>query len=409
MAIEDKEIILLKVSGQDKPGVTAGLTGVLAMYNAIILDIGQADIHETLSLGILFQIEAGSNAAPVLKDLLFKGYELGIKVKFVPISIDDYEGWVQTQSKQRYIINILGEKLAAKQLAAVTKIMSDQHLNIDSIKRLTSRASIIIEEDNPRSCVQLSVSGTIEDKPSMTASFMEISRALDVDISFQEDNIYRRNRRLVCFDMDSTLIQTEVIDELADLAGVGEQVRAITEAAMNGELDFNESFKQRMALLEGLSEEVLQTVAENLPLTKGAHRLMRALKYYGYKTAILSGGFTYFGKYLQKELGIDYVHANELEIVDGKLTGKYLGEIVNGEKKAEFLKAIAEKEGIHINQTIAVGDGANDLPMLNLAGLGIAFHAKPTVKESAETSISRLGLDGVLYLLGYHDRHIDMV
>ena len=409
MAIEDKEIILLKVSGQDKPGVTAGLTAVLANYNAIVLDIGQADIHETLSLGILFQIEAGSTAAPVLKDLLFKGYELGIKVKFVPISIDDYEGWVQTQSKQRYIINILGEKLAAKQLAAVTKIMSDQHLNIDSIKRLTSRASIIIEEDNPRSCVQLSVSGIIEDKANMTASFMEISRTLDVDISFQEDNIYRRNRRLVCFDMDSTLIQTEVIDELADLAGVGEPVRAITEAAMNGELDFNESFKQRMALLEGLSEEVLQNVAINLPITKGAHRLMRALKYYGYKTAILSGGFTYFGKYLQKELGIDYVHANELEIVDGKLTGRYIGEIVNGEMKAEFLKAIAEKEGIHINQTIAVGDGANDLPMLNLAGLGIAFHAKPTVKESAETSISSLGLDGVLYLLGYHDRHIDMV
>ncbi|MBC5840040.1 MAG: phosphoserine phosphatase SerB [Flavobacteriaceae bacterium] len=409
MAIEEKEIILLKVSGQDKPGVTAGLTAVLATYNAIVLDIGQADIHETLSLGILFQIEAGSNAAPVLKDLLFKGYELGIKVKFVPISIDDYEGWVKTQSKQRYIINILGEKLAAKQLAAVTKIMSDQHLNIDSIKRLTSRASIIIEEDNPRSCVQLSVSGIIEDKANMTASFMEISRSLDVDISFQEDNIYRRNRRLVCFDMDSTLIQTEVIDELADLAGVGEQVRAITEAAMNGELDFNESFKQRMALLEGLSEEVLHNVAINLPITKGAHRLMRALKYYGYKTAILSGGFTYFGKYLQKELGIDYVHANELEIVDGKLTGKYIGEIVNGEKKAEYLKAIAEKEGIHINQTIAVGDGANDLPMLNLAGLGIAFHAKPTVKESAETSISSLGLDGVLYLLGYHDRHIDMM
>jgi phosphoserine phosphatase len=409
MAIEDKEIILLKVSGQDKPGVTAGLTAVLATYNAIILDIGQADIHETLSLGILFQIEAGSNAAPVLKDLLFKGYELGIKVKFVPVSIDDYESWVTTQSKQRYIINILGEKLAAKQLAAVTKIMSDQHLNIDSIKRLTSRASIIIDEDNPRSCVQLSVSGIIEDKASMTASFMEISRSLDVDISFQEDNIYRRNRRLVCFDMDSTLIQTEVIDELADLAGVGEQVRAITEAAMNGELDFNESFKQRMALLEGLSEEVLHNVALNLPITKGAHRLMRALKYYGYKTAILSGGFTYFGKYLQKELGIDYVHANELEIVDGKLTGKYIGEIVNGEKKAEYLKAIAEKEGIHINQTIAVGDGANDLPMLNLAGLGIAFHAKPTVKESAETSISSLGLDGVLYLLGYHDRHIDMM
>ncbi|KDN54413.1 phosphoserine phosphatase SerB [Flavobacterium seoulense] len=409
MAIEDKEIILLKVSGQDKPGVTAGLTSVLATYNAIVLDIGQADIHDTLSLGILFEIEAGSSSAPVLKDLLFKAYELGIKVKFTPITIEDYEKWVKAQSKQRYIINILGETLAASQLAAVAQIMSDQNLNIDSIKRLTGRTSIVETEVYPRSCVQLSVSGEIVDKTVMTASFMLISRTLDVDISFQEDTIYRRNRRLVCFDMDSTLIQTEVIDELAELAGVGEQVKAITESAMNGEIDFSESFKKRMALLEGLSEDVLHNVAINLPITKGAHRLMKALKYYGYKTAILSGGFTYFGKYLQKELGIDYVHANELEIKDGKLTGNYIGDIVDGQKKAEFLQAIAEKEGIHINQTIAVGDGANDLPMINLAGLGIAFHAKPTVKESAATSISSLGLDGVLYLLGYHDRHIDMM
>ena len=409
MVLEDKEIILLKVSGHDKPGVTAGLTSVLAEYGAVILDIGQADIHDTLSLGILFGIEAGSSSGPVLKDLLFKAYELEVKVKFIPISIDDYETWVKSQSKQRYIINVLGEKLTAAQLAAVTKIMTDQNLNINSIIRLTGRTSIVEKEEYPRSCIQLSVTGEIVNKIEMTACFMEISRTLDVDISFQEDNIYRRNRRLVCFDMDSTLIQTEVIDELAELNGVGDQVRAITESAMNGEIDFNESFKKRMALLEGLSEDVLQKVAENLPITKGAHRLMKALKYYGYKTAILSGGFTYFGKYLQKELGIDYVHANELEIIDGKLTGKYIGDIVDGLKKAEHLMAIAEKEGIHINQTIAVGDGANDLPMINLAGLGIAFHAKPKVKESASTSISSLGLDGVLYLLGYHDRYIDMM
>ena len=409
MTLEDKEIILLKVSGQDKPGVTAGLTAILANYDAQILDIGQADIHDTLSLGILFQIVSGSSSGPVLKDLLFKGYELGVNVKFIPITIEDYEKWVKTQSKKRYIINILGETLTASQLAAVTKIMSDLNLNIDSIIRLTGRVSVVEKEEYPRSCVQLSVTGEIANKTLMTANFMEISRTLDVDISFQEDTIYRRNRRLVCFDMDSTLIQTEVIDELAELAGVGERVRAITEAAMNGELDFKESFKQRMALLAGLSEDVLQNVAVNLPITQGAHRLMRALKYYGYKTAILSGGFSYFGNYLQKELGIDYVHANELEIIDGKLTGNYLGEIVDGQKKAELLLAIAEKEGIHINQTIAVGDGANDLPMLNLAGLGIAFHAKPTVKENAETSISSVGLDGVLYLLGYHDRHIDMM
>jgi phosphoserine phosphatase len=404
-----KEVILLKVSGQDKPGVTAGLTSILATYDAVILDIGQADIHDTLSLGILFEIKTGSSSSPVLKDLLFKAYELGIKVKFIPISIADYEIWVNAQHKQRYIINILGEELKSSQLAAVTKIMSDQNLNIDAIKRLTGRVSIIEKEEFPRSCVQLSVSGNIVDKTRMTASFMEISRTLEFDISFQEDNIYRRNRRLVCFDMDSTLIQTEVIDELADLAGVGVQVRAITESAMNGEIDFSESFKQRMALLEGLSEDVLKKVAENLPLTQGTHRLMKALKYYGFKTAILSGGFTYFGDFLQKELGIDYVYANQLEIINGKLTGKYLGEIVDGQKKAEYLQAIADKEGIHINQTIAVGDGVNDLPMLNLAGLGIAFHAKSMVKENASTSISSLGLDGVLYLLGYHDRHIDMM
>ena len=409
MAIEDKEIILLKVSGQDKLGVTAGLTSILATYGATILDIGQADIHDTLSLGILFEIEKGSNSGPVLKDLLFKAYELGIKVKFTPVTIEDYENWVKAQRKQRYIINVLGEELTAVQLSAVTQILSNNKLNIDSIIRLTGRASLVEKEEYPRSCIQLSVTGSLLDKTAMTSSFMDVSRDLNVDISFQEDNMYRRNRRLVCFDMDSTLIQTEVIDELAELAGVGEEVRAITESAMNGEIDFSESFKKRMALLEGLSEEVLQNVAINLPITKGAHRLMKALKYYGYKTAILSGGFTYFGEYLQKELGIDYVYANQLEIKDGKLTGNYLGEIVDGQKKAEYLKAIAEKEGIHINQTIAVGDGANDLPMLNLAGLGIAFHAKPKVKESASTSISSLGLDGVLYLLGYDDRHIDMM
>lgn len=403
------EIILLNISGQDKPGLTSNLTGVLAQYGAKVLDIGQANIHDTLSLGILFEIQSGADSAAVLKDLLFKSYELGIKAKFTPITLENYEKWVGLQGKDRYIITILGEKLSAEQISKVTHVISEKNLNIDAITRLTGRTSLVKKDEYPRASIQLSIRGKIDNKAEFTEKFMQISHDLDVDIAFQEDNIYRRNRRLVCFDMDSTLIQTEVIDELAELAGVGDEVRAITEAAMQGEIDFKESFIRRMKLLKGLKEEVLHEVAINLPITKGARRLIETLKNYGFKTAILSGGFTYFGHYLQKELGIDYVYANQLEIKDGALTGGYLGEIVDGNRKAEFLKEIALKEGINISQTIAVGDGANDLPMLNLAGLGIAFHAKPTVKDNAQSSISSIGLDGVLYLLGYHDRHIDLL
>jgi phosphoserine phosphatase len=403
------EIYLLNISGQDKPGLTSSLTGVLSAYGAKILDIGQANIHDTLSLGMMFEIQSGEKSAAVLKDLLFKAYELGISAKFSPISLEEYEKWVKLQGKNRYIITILGEKLEAKQISEVTKVISDKNLNIDAIKRLTGRLSLVEKEEYPRASVQLSIRGRIDNKSEFTEKFMKISRDLDVDIAFQEDDIFRRNRRLVCFDMDSTLIQTEVIDELAERAGVGEQVKAITESAMNGEIDFKESFKARMKLLKGLDEAVLQDIAKNLPITKGARRLIDALKIYGFKTAILSGGFTYFGNHLKEELGMDYVFANQLEIIDGKLTGNYLGEIVDGDKKAEYLKEIAKKEGIDIAQTIAVGDGANDLAMLNVAGLGIAFHAKPKVKENAQSSISSIGLDGVLYFLGYHDRQIDLI
>lgn len=403
------DIFLLNISGQDKPGLTSGLTSVLAEYDAKILDIGQANIHDTLSLGMMFEIKSGKKSAAVLKDLLFKAYELGITAKFTPISLEDYEHWVSMQGKHRYIITILGERLKAEQISEVTKVISEKDLNIDSIKRLTGRTSLIKTDEYPRASIQLSVRGQLNNKSEVTSKFMEISKELDVDIAFQEDTMFRRNRRLVCFDMDSTLIQTEVIDELAERAGVGKEVKAITESAMQGEIDFNESFKRRMTLLKGLKEDVLKDIAERLPITKGAKRLIDTLHYYGYKTAILSGGFTYFGNYLQEKLDIDYVYANQLEIENGVLTGGYLGEIVDGNKKAEYLQLIADEMGIDIGQTIAVGDGANDLQMLNLAGLGIAFHAKPKVKDNAQSSISSIGLDGVLYLLGYHDRHIDLM
>ena len=324
------EIILLNISGQDKPGLTSELTSILADYNARILDIGQANIHDTLSLGVLFEVQSGEKSGAVLKELLFKSYELDIQAKFTPISLENYEKWVNLQGKNRYIVTILGEKFEAKQISEVTKVLSKKKLNIDAIKRLTGRLSLIENVEYPRACIQLSVRGKIDSKAEITKKFMEISNNLDVDIAFQEDNIYRRNRRLICFDMDSTLIQAEVIDQLAELAGVGDEVKIITESAMNGEIDFKESFKRRMKLLKGLSEEVLHDVAVNLPITKGARRLIDTLKNHGFTTAILSGGFTYFGDYLKKELGIDYVYANQLEITNGVLTGGYLGEIVDG-------------------------------------------------------------------------------
>ncbi|MBS2211221.1 phosphoserine phosphatase SerB [Carboxylicivirga mesophila] len=405
---KSKEIILLNISGEDKPGLTAILTGILSHYGVNILDIGQAVIHEDLGLGILFEVPESAESAPVLKELLFKSYELGLNLKFTPVTEQKYKEWVGQQGKERFIVTLLSRKLSAEQLSQVTSIISNQGLNIDYISRLSGRVLLDDHEGNDKSVVEFSVRGTPKSAEGMKQEFIDIAKTAEVDIAFQADNIFRRNRRLVCFDMDSTLIQTEVIDELAIKAGIGDEVKAITEAAMRGEIDFNESFIQRVALLKGLDESVMKNIAENLPITEGAERLFKTLKKYGYKTAILSGGFTYFGNYLKSKLDIDYVFANELEIEDGKLTGKHKGEIVNGEKKAELLKLLAFKEDIHLEQVIAVGDGSNDLPMLKLAGLGIAFHAKPKVKASAKHHISTIGLDAILYLLGFRDREINL-
>lgn len=402
----DIELILINISGYDHPGVTSALTEILARYDASILDIGQADIHHNLSLGILFRTTADVSG-DILKDLLFKAYELNVQIRFSPISVDEYSRWVSLQGKNRWIITILGRTLTARHIALVTAEISSQQLNIDGIQRLTGRQPLTdAEPSRSKSCVELSVRGTPRDYRAMQQRFMDISSSEGFDISLQEDTLYRRCRRLVCFDMDSTLIETEVIDELADAAGVGDRVRAITERAMRGEIDFRESFTERVALLKGLDESVMRDIAEHLPVTEGVDRMMTVLKRAGFKTAILSGGFTYFGEYLKKKYGFDYVYANDLEIVDGKLTGRYLGEIVDGKRKAELLRLLAQFENIDIAQTIAVGDGANDLPMLATAGLGIAFHAKPKVKATAEQSISTIGLDGVLYFIGFKDSFI---
>ena len=403
---QNDEIILININGADRPGVTAALTEILAKNNAVILDIGQADIHNHLSLGILFQSTEG-NSGDILKELLFKSYELDVNIRFNPITEQEYSKWVGMQGKNRYIITILSRKLTAKQIAGVSRIVAEQDMNIDDIKRLTGRIPLDENARTPKASVEFSVRGTPKNKECMKAEFMKLSTELEMDISFQEDSMYRRMRRLICFDMDSTLIETEVIDELAIRAGVGDQVKAITEAAMRGEIDFCESFRQRCALLKGLDVSVMQEIAENLPITEGVDRLMRILKKVGFKIAILSGGFTYFGNFLKQKYNIDYVYANELEIENGKLTGNHVGDIVDGKRKAELLRLIAQVENVDIRQTVAVGDGANDLPMISIAGLGIAFHAKPKVKATAKQSISTFGLDGILYFLGYKDSYLD--
>ena len=400
------EIILININGTDRPGVTAALTEILAKNNAVILDIGQADIHNNLSLGILFQSSEG-NSGDILKELLFKSYELDVNIRFNPITEEAYNQWVSMQGKNRYIITILGRKLTARQIAGVTRIVADQDMNIDDIKRLTGRIPLDENARTPKASVEFSVRGTPRDKEQMKADFMKLSAEQEMDISFQEESMYRRMRRLICFDMDSTLIETEVIDELAIRAGVGDQVKAITEAAMRGEIDFCESFRQRCALLKGLDVSVMQEIAENLPITEGVDRLMRILKKVGFKIAILAGGFSYYGNYLKQKYNIDYVYANELEVENGKLTGRHVGDIVDGKRKAELLRLIAQVENVDIRQTVAVGDGANDLPMISIAGLGIAFHAKPKVKATAKQSISTIGLDGILYFLGYKDSYLD--
>lgn len=403
---EKKEQILVRITGRDRPGLTASVMEILARYDAQILDIGQADIHSTLSLGILMRLDE-RNSGQVMKELLFKASELGVNIGFSPINDEEYENWVARQGKNRFILTIIGRSLSARQIEAATKVIARQGLNIDSILRLSGRRSIRKEAQNVRACIEFSLRGTPEDRSLMQAQLMKLSSEMEVDFSFQRDDMYRRMRRLICFDMDSTLIQTECIDELAARAGVGEQVKAITERAMRGEIDFKESFTERVALLKGLDAGVMQEIAETMPITEGVDRLMSVLKRCGYKIAILSGGFTYFGEYLQRRYGIDYVYANELEIgEDGKLTGRYVGEIVDGHRKAELLRLIAQVEKVNLAQTIAVGDGANDLPMISEAGLGIAFHAKPRVQANADQSINTLGLDGVLYFLGFKDSYL---
>ncbi|WP_278491365.1 phosphoserine phosphatase SerB [Acinetobacter gyllenbergii] len=403
-----REIILISFLGPDQPNQFTRLMQVLSVHSLQILDVGQAVIHNQLTLGIVVASDNETATALAMKEILILAHDIGLTVRFKPISNAEYDQWVSEGGRTRYIVTALAPELTAAHLQAVTKIVSSQGFNIETVTRLSGRLELDAESPFPRrACVQFGLSGQMLDAQAMRAACLSLSGELNIDVAVQEDNAYRRNRRLVCFDMDSTLIEQEVIDELALEAGVGAQVAEITERAMLGELDFQQSFRARVALLKGLDASVLPKIAERLTVTEGAERLISTLKALGYKTAILSGGFQYFAEYLQAKLGIDEVYANILDVENGVVTGEVKGAIVDGARKAELLRQLAEKMGISLEQAMAVGDGANDLPMLSIAGLGVAFRAKPLVRQNANQAISSVGLDGVLYLLGMHDKDLN--
>ncbi|GAA5000940.1 phosphoserine phosphatase SerB [Acinetobacter puyangensis] len=401
-----REIILISFLGPDQPNQFTRLMQALSVHSLQILDVGQAVIHNQLTLGIVVSSEDQTATALAMKEILILAHDIGLTVRFKPIPLQEYEQWVKDGGRTKYIVTVLAPELTASHLQAVTKIVSNQGFNIETITRLSGRLTLAQSGDHSPACIQFGLSGQMLDAAAMRSACLLLSAEQNIDIAVQEDNVYRRNRRLVCFDMDSTLIEQEVIDELALEAGVGAQVAEITERAMLGELDFQQSFRARVALLKGLDAEVLPKIAERLTITDGAEKLISTLRSLGYKTAILSGGFQYFAEYLQQKLGIDEVHANVLDVHDGIVTGEVKGQIVDGARKAQLLQDLANKFGISPEQAIAVGDGANDLPMLSLAGLGVAFRAKPLVRQNANQAISSVGLDGILYLLGVHDKDI---
>lgn len=396
MKKNQSSLVLVTVSGPDHPGITSELTGILAHGKVTIVDIGQAVIHNLLSLSILFELGSKeSQDKTIIKDLLFKATEMGLKLEFRVISEDD----VPTRRRDatyRYALTLMADQVSAQALHEVAAAIAHYRLNIDTIERLS---------DGEFGCVELLLSSTTElNRAAMKKDLLEIAVKQHVDIALQAEGLYRRAKRLVVMDMDSTLIQSEVIDELAREKGAYEKVSHITEEAMKGNLDYSESLRQRCELLKGLSQADIEKVAQRIELTPGAEDLILVLKKLGYKVALISGGFTVVAERFRERLGIDFIYGNHLEIRDGAATGKVTPPIVDAQRKADLLEVIAQKEGIHLDQVIAIGDGANDVPMLQKAGLGIAFNAKPAVRDQADMSINRKNLTSILYLLGISGR-----
>ncbi len=387
------ERVLVTVTGRDRPGILSTFTQLLAAQGAALHDIEQVSVQGQLTLCLLIGFP---ETRGVLKELLFAAKELGVDLDFEPVTETP-----PPSPGARWVVTAIGRSLGAGAIHTISSLVAAEDGNIERITRLSegSLASVEIHVVLPAA----------RDPDHLKRALLAAGAHASFDVALQREGVFRRSKRLVVMDMDSTLIRIEVIDELARAAGVGERVAAITERAMAGEMDYDESLRQRVGLLAGLDVGVLERIARELPLTEGAETLVRVLKRLGYKTAVLSGGFSIAAEALKLRLGIDYAHSNVLEVEGGALTGRIVGPIVNARRKAELLEQIAAAEGVLLDQVIAVGDGANDLEMLDRAGLGIAFRAKPKLREAADSSISAGGLDAILYLLGLSARELSEV
>ncbi|HTL10894.1 MAG TPA: phosphoserine phosphatase SerB, partial [Bdellovibrionota bacterium] len=364
-------LVLVTVSGPDAPGITAELTAILAQAQVTVLDLGQAVIHGLLSLSLLYD-PGQTDEKSTVKDLLFKAAELGLKLDFQVIDKRKL-GDQQAKEKFHYALTLIGDSLTARVLHEVTACLTKHDCNIDFIQRLSQ---------DEFSCVELLVGSQDEvSKRKLGLELLQIARRNSVDIALQSDGLFRRSKRLVVMDMDSTLIQNEVIDEFARQLGVYEEVARITHEAMKGKLDFDQALQLRCEKLKGLTLKDVDDVYHRLELTQGAEDLCRVLKKLGYRLALISGGFQLIADRFRDRLGMDFAYANTLEFQGGVATGRVIPPIVNAQRKADLLQVIAQQERILLDQVIAVGDGANDLLMLEKAGLGIAFNAKPLVRE----------------------------
>ncbi len=394
--VEEPRIILVRVSGRDRPGITAALFDVLAGAEVEVHDVEQVTTRERLSLDILIALPSGDRNARgdwALRELLFIGWERGLHVDFELV-----EPAAPRRPTPRHAVTVIGQRLSAAALGAVAGKIAKAGANIDRISRLSRF---------PVTSYELVVSGG--DPDAIRAGLVEASAEHGIDVAVQREGLERRAKRLVVMDVDSTLIQDEVIDLLAAEAGRADEVAVITRRAMAGELDFEQALRERVRLLAGLDEATVRSVAERVRLTPGARPFVRTLKRLGFRLAIVSGGFSIVIGRLQDELGLDHAHANELEVVDGRVTGRLRGPIIDRSRKAEILQQVAAVEGIPLSQTVAIGDGANDLDMLARAGLGIAFNAKPAVRQAADTAVSVPYLAAVLFVLGIRRDEVEAV